>query len=357
MSPASDDPLGRRSAPFDVRLVDASLTTRADVRLAGPAMSTWAGAFVATSGWLVGVPLLVVCATLTTVAGVVARRGGWAVVACVLGLLAGLGMGGLRWAGLHVDQVDLLARAGATARVTVVVTGDPAPHAGRTQGSQQRGADLCAVPARLVALTARGHLLRVRLPILVLALPSDNLDRWLQLLPGQRLVAQVVLRPAETGEPLAAVALARSPPDLLGRAPLVQQAAGSLRAGLRQAVAHLPPGPRGLLPGLVVGDTSRMPPQLIDDFRTAGLTHLVAVSGANVAIVVGFVLLVGRWLGARGRWLPLLAALAMAGFVVLARPQPSVLRAAVMGGVALLALATGRRRTSLAALGAAVLVL
>ena len=202
-----------------------------------------------------------------------------------------------------------------------------------------------------------GHLLRVRVPILVLAVPSDSLDRWLQLLPDNGWSHKSCSDRPRPENRLAAVALARSPPDLLGRAPLVQQAAGSLRAGLRQAVADLPPGPRGLLPGLVVGDTSRMPPQLIDDFRTAGLTHLVAVSGANVAIVVGFVLLVARWLGARGRWLPLLAALAMAGFVVLARPQPSVLRAAVMGGVALLALATGRRRTSLAALGAAVLLL
>jgi competence protein ComEC len=346
------------SAGPDVRL--AALRARAkrpDVRLAGPALAAWAGAFVATSGQLAGVALLVVCAVLAAVAVVVARRGGWAGVACVLGLIAGLGMGGLRWAGLHVDQVDQLARAGATARVTLVVTGDPAPHAGRTQGSQQRGADLVAVPARMVALTASGQALRLRLPIVVLALESDSLDRWRQLLPGQRLAARVVLRPPESGEPLAAVALARSPPDLLGRPPLVQRAAGSLRAGLRQAVAALPSGPRGLLPGLVVGDTSRMPPQLIDDFRTAGLTHLVAVSGANVAIVVGFVLLVARWLGTRGRWLPLLGTLATAGFVVLARPQPSVLRAAVMGGVALLALATGRRRTSLAALGAAVLLL
>ena len=62
-------------------------------------------------------------------------------------------------------------------------------------------------------------------------------------------------------------------------------------------------------------------------------------------------LLLGRWAGLRGRWLPRARGrLAMAGFVVLARPQPSVLRAAAMGAVALLALATGRRRRSLAAL-------
>jgi competence protein ComEC len=100
-----------------------------------------------------------------------------------------------------------------------------------------------------------------------------------------------------------------------------------------------------------------MPPGLVDDFRTAGLTHLTAVSGANIAILVSVVLLAGRWAGLRGRWLPVAGSLAMAAFVVLARPQPSVLRAAAMGAIALLAMVTGRRRRSLAALGAAALVL
>jgi competence protein ComEC len=337
-------------------------TARPDVRLAVPAASAWAGAFVATSGQLPGALLLGIATLLSAVVGVASSRDRWAVVACALALLAGLGMGEMRWVGLHVDVVDQLARDGAAGRVTLVVTGDPAQRAGRTQGSSRRGADLVAVPTRLVELTARGRVLRARLPVLVLAVETDSLDargldEWRRLLPGQRLDARVVLRPATVGEPLAAVALARSPPALLGRPPLVQRVAGNLRAGLRGAVVGLPAGPRGLLPGLVLGDTSRMPSDLIDDFRTAGLTHLVAVSGANVAIFVGFVLLAARWLGARGRWLPVLGVLATAGFVVLARPQPSVLRAAVMGGVALLALATGRRRTSLAALGAAVLLL
>ena len=97
-----------------------------------------------------------------------------------------------------------------------------------------------------------------------------------------------------------------------------------------------------------------MPAGLAEDFRTAGLTHLVAVSGANLAIVIGFVLLLGRSAGLRGRTRIAVAALAMLGFVVLARPQPSVLRAAVMGAVALAALASGRRRRSLAALSATV---
>ncbi len=137
----------------------------------------------------------------------------------------------------------------------------------------------------------------------------------------------------------------------------MQRAAGHLRAGLREAVAGLPAAERGLVPGLVVGDTAAMPVELEQDFRTAGLTHLTAVSGANLVIVVGFALYVGRWLGFRVRWLPALGALALVGFVVLARPQPSVLRAAAMGLVGLAALATGRRRGSLAALAAAMLAL
>ena len=74
----------------------------------------------------------------------------------------------------------------------------------------------------------------------------------------------------------------------------VQRVAGRLRAGLRAAAAPLPAAEQGLLPALVVGDTSRLPDELRADFRTVGLTHLTAVSGSNVAIVLAAVLLVWR---------------------------------------------------------------
>ena len=87
---------------------------------------------------------------------------------------------------------------------------------------------------------------------------------------------------------------------------------GSLRAGLQRACAPLPDDAGGLLPGLVVGDTSRLDPALEEDFRTTGMTHLNAVSGANVAIILGVVLFAvrldpgraggaSRW-SARWRW-------------------------------------------------------
>jgi competence protein ComEC len=72
------------------------------------------------------------------------------------------------------------------------------------------------------------------------------------------------------------------PPDEVGVAPWSQRAAGALRAGLRRACAGLPAGPGGLLPGLVDGDTSGLDPAVATDFRSTGMTHLVAVSDANV---------------------------------------------------------------------------
>jgi competence protein ComEC len=89
----------------------------------------------------------------------------------------------------------------------------------------------------------------------------------------------------------------------------------------------------------------------------AGLTHITAVSGANVAIAAGSVLWVSTALGARRQARLVLAAAMVAAFVVVARPQPSVLRAAVMGGLGLAGLVVARRPRGPAVLSASVVVL
>jgi len=325
-----------------------------DLRLVAPALAGWAGAFVGTGAGpagAVGWPWLAGGATVGLLAGLACwQRGRRALAATLLCLTACTAVAGLRVTGLHAGPVDELADERAVVTAEVVVTGDPQRHTATTRGDQ-RGRVLLVVRVRIEVLTARGRVEQGRAPGLVLASGPG----WADLLPGQRLIADGRLGPARQGQAVAAVFAVRGEPELVGRPSLVQRVAGDLRAGLRHAVAGLPDDERGLVPGLVVGDTSRMPGGLEEDFRTAGLTHLTAVSGANLVIVVGFVLYVGRWAGARGRWLPLLGALALIGFVVLARPQPSVLRAAAMGLVAIAALATGRRRGSLAALAAAML--
>jgi competence protein ComEC len=212
---------------------------------------------------------------------------------------------------------------------------------------------LLVARVRVERVTAAGRTHRLRSPLVVLSGDAA----WLGLLPSQRVMVEGRLRPAERGDDVAAVLSGRGPPVVLSRPSLVQRAAGSLRAGLRAAVAPLPAAEQGLLPGLVVGDVSRLDPEVREDFRVVGLTHLTAVSGTNVAIVTGAVLLLSRRLRAGLRASPVLAALALIGFVVLARPSPSVLRAAVMGVVGLVALSSGTRKAAMPALATAVLVL
>jgi competence protein ComEC len=244
-----------------------------------------------------------------------------------------------------------LARDGATVTVEAVVTTDPRAVRAPTAGDGARG-PMYAVGVRVEEVTARGRTSRVRSPVVVLAAAPE----WRDLLPGTRVRAAGRLTLPRDGT-VTALLSARRDPVVVRPAGPVQRAAGELRSGLRAAADDLPPGERGLVPGLVVGDTSNIPPDLEEDFRTAGLTHLVAVSGANVAIVCGAVLLVVRRLGAGTRLATVFAAVALAGFVVLARPQPSVLRAGVMGAIGLAALAAGRRGAAVPALAAAVLAL
>jgi competence protein ComEC len=110
-----------------------------------------------------------------------------------------------------------------------------------------------------------------------------------------------------------------------------------------------------MLPALVLGDTSAVAAETSREFRAAGMTHLTAVSGANVTIVCGAVLFSARLIGPRVA--VLLAALALVAFVIVVQPTASVLRAAVMGAIALAGILSSRRRQAIPALSTTVLVL
>ena len=123
------------------------------------------------------------------------------------------------------------------------------------------------------------------------------------------------------------------------------------------AAATLPQPARSLLPGMVFGDRSGTDEALGEAMKVAGLSHLSAVSGANCAMVLGFVISLGRMLG-RGRLPTLgLGLAALLGFVFLVGYEPSVLRAAVMGTIAAVGLHASRGRNALAALILAVVLL
>jgi competence protein ComEC len=128
-------------------------------------------------------------------------------------------------------------------------------------------------------------------------------------------------------------------------------------AARRRALATLAPERAGLLVGMALGDTSLLPGDLERDFRAAGLTHLMAVSGANLAVVLG----AGLWLagaaGAGRRTLAVAGVVLVVLLVVVTRWEPSVLRAGVMAGLVLFGVAAGRGPGGRRALCLAVVVL
>lgn len=118
--------------------------------------------------------------------------------------------------------------------------------------------------------------------------------------------------------------------------------AAQVREDFVTRAVKLPEPGAGLLPGLAVGDTRAVSEELNAAMLTSGLSHLTAVSGANCAIVVGAVFWLVSLCGG-GRALRVgLALTALAAFVVLVTPEPSVIRAAVMAGFAMLTLLCGR---------------
>lgn len=134
----------------------------------------------------------------------------------------------------------------------------------------------------------------------------------------------------------------------------VHAATGDLRRGLAKAVEGLPGWGAGLVPGLAVGDTSAVPPELDAAMKRSSLSHLTAVSGANCALVVGVVFLAAAGLGAR-RGVRVAAGLAaLGGFVVLVTPEPSVVRAAAMAAIAMVGVLLGRPGVGMAVLSMAV---
>ena len=111
----------------------------------------------------------------------------------------------------------------------------------------------------------------------------------------------------------------------------------------RTIVRLLPQPESALLAGILLGDDSALPKNVSDAFRATGITHIIAVSGFNVAIVSGlFIKLLGRIL--RARFAIPLAMLAVTGYTLLTGASPSVVRAAVMGGIGMSGPLLGRQQ-------------
>lgn len=318
----------------------------ADLRLPVGGLAAWLTviatlALPASAGIAAGIVALV-----GAVAAAASRRAPAATMTLILGCAGAAALTtAVRLAAAEDSPLTVLARERASVTADLVVADDPQS---LRSGS---GPPRVAVATQVEHVAAAGRSWSLSGRVLVLA-PAQG---WSELLPGQRLRTDGRLAPPLRRDLTVAVLSARSAPREAQEPPVAQGAAGRIRSGLRKAAEVLPDGPRGLLPGLALGDTSALDPVLAEDFRIAGLSHLTAVSGTNCTIVIGAVLLLVRAATLGPRMSAAAAGLALVGFVILVRPSPSVLRAAVMGGIGLLALASGRPRSALPALGAAVL--
>ncbi|GAA5161228.1 membrane protein [Ornithinimicrobium tianjinense] len=333
-----------------------------DGRLLVPALTAWA-ALVALLPRSSATCLVVGVASLSAAAAMVlwrrtprspprhrARPGGTDLRGVVALTLAATGLVATSTAThLATDRAGPVAgwaAEGAVVSASAVVTGEPRVV---TRGDERE--PLVVVHLRLLRVEGRGSGADVSTPVLLLTAAGEG---WEELGWRQRLSLTGRLRPAEDGERHVAVLSPVGGPREVTATGGLLRGIEHVRSRFREAVDPLPADARGLVPGLVIGDTSLTPEDLTEAMRATGMTHLSAVSGSNVALVCGALAVLVARAGVGRQWRTPLVLVGLAGFVLLCRPEPSVLRAAVMGSVGLLALSSGRRRVSLPALAVAV---
>ena len=267
---------------------------------------------------------------------------------------AALALAGLWWGSVRLEALDsslLEAEVGRAAAALVEVTG-PA-----------RQSEFAArVPVRVLRFGAVELSERARLD-----LPPERA-------PPQGAILEVVVTVARPREPEQAgdfdeagylrrqgvqVVLRGGSYRVVGHRGGLGGAADRLRRAVSRSLEAVPPGERrSVLAGVVLGEDEGLGDGLRERFRTSGLYHLLAVSGQNVAYVMGGMILLA-WALHLPRWLGQLAALAAVGGYVLAVGwQPSVVRAGVAGGLASLAWLASRPsdRWYFLLVGAAVLL-
>ncbi|WP_455834527.1 ComEC/Rec2 family competence protein [Pseudarthrobacter siccitolerans] len=356
---------GNRKAALEADAGDEAPRRRTDLRLALPAVFVWAASLAGL--WLPPTALGGLCCVLLVLAAVLLHRtwktrgaalaGGprrparrsLLTTAAIAFLLAATAAAHSAVASTQRHEGPLAAAVSSGKSVVAVVEVAGSPRA--LNPPNQAGTPArWSVPVWTRDVSTGGVLLRTRAQLLV-----TGGGAWGTVVPGQLVRATGKLRPADPGREQAGMLTASSGPGKPTDSPVLQESAKELRERFVAAASFLAPDPQGLLPGMVTGDTSALDEGLEAAMKTVGMTHLTAVSGANCSLVLGALLLACR----RFR-LPRVpaAALAVAGlglFVLLVGPDASVLRAGLMGAVAVASLAGGRTGRGLSFLCLAVI--
>ena len=266
-----------------------------DLRLLVPVLVAWGlvAALLGWPGWVAGAVLVVVGGGAAVG---VARRGRLGTAAplvtltCVATMLVVVAL--FAWTAVRESgPVRELAQERAVVTLVATVATDPHPVAGGAGGAGSR--PFVVVTLDVHEVTGRGLTTRVQSPVLLIGPPALMGLRWHERV---RLVGR--LGPTDDpADDVVAIADSRGAVEVLARPGVVDRVAETVRARFAEATAGLPTDARGLLPGLVIGDTTRTPPDLTAAMQATGMTHLSAVSGSNVSFVLGAALWLCGWLG------------------------------------------------------------
>lgn len=334
---------------------------RTDLRLAPPVLLTWAAAVagvwlplpalsVLIAGFLLAAAVLLVAMrrrrVRTPAPGLAARS---FLTTLAVGLLLSAAVAShsaIAASQKHDGPVAGAVRAGAAVVVEAEVAGTPR----QLKVPGRAGSDRWAVQATAFGIIAKGALIRGDARLLIVGGAE-----WQHVVPGERIRTTGKLRPAEAGQTQAGILSATTGPATTVAASVLQEGPGALRNGFAAAAEWLGGDARGLLPGMVTGDTTFLDEELESAMKTVGMTHLTAVSGANCSLILGALLLAARTVRLPRAPAAAAALAGLALFVLMVGPDASVLRAALMGGIGLVSLSGGRTGRGLSFLSLAVI--
>ena len=324
-----------------------------DLRLAVPVVVAWVsvGALLAFPWLLPGVAIAL-----------------WATVillSCAAGLLAA------RRRGLVIGLALVLAAAALLVSVAAILSPHRQPDLLTEAAGAGRFVTASAVttetlhPARgpfsvtLTSVSVGRKSLKVDIPVMVFGgtptVTAPGEDSTVGISSTIRLAG--TMAQTDPADDIAFLFFASPEPTIASRPPWFIDWANGLRARFRDAAATLPGSGGELLPGLAIGDTSRVGAPLDSAMKATSLSHLTAVSGANCAVVIALIMLAGASLGIPRGWRVTTSVIVLLGFVVLVTPEPSVLRAAVMATIVLVSMVGGRPVRGVPTLALAVLIL
>lgn len=264
----------------------------------------------------------------------------WAAILAVFGLTAGLVSGALFWGDVNQAQEDLQCQT--SLEVSGIVAEDPTANEGRVtvrislDGDRSKGSKLSVSWPSDTAAPRAGQRVIVRG-----SFESASMrDEWARRAHRRGEAGRLRAYRVETG-PYAST--------LVG-------SMASTRQRLYEGIDRIPGDGAMLLQGMLLGDQTRLRGSIAEeDFRTTGLSHLIAVSGGHLVIVAYLIGLATRALGVPRRTAALIVLLVCGAYVGLSGAQSSAVRSFVMSIISGTAPLVGRRGDSLSALSLGVI--